>query len=505
MTSITPSPSPSTISLLFNLYFIKKFIVTITINDACTPNNVEIAAAIRYELETNHSASNVDVKFKDNKVEEVSWTAPGGERITLTVTSGNLTVNIFRTIKFNDKDVRIGATTTYNDIYLASRDNTDFTKYPYVKIIFYGDSQPAEVYQWNSTFQGYVVDPQIGKPGYNNGAHTDVIAIETGYMDPAGTLTAEKAQAAIEEAKQATSEVDMSGASSSNGGDGKLPSGCLGAPAGVDVEVRNGTVYVSGTWAPGSSGSHTWGSGTGWGFNDTLYNDQDNFLVPYVFKIPEGAKSMKRTSPDSMLYDYSSWGFDQDVMGFMVDKDDVARGYAESKVLWYADAAGTILMGESVIRIDLSNLNGGKAGAAIGAGVTNTTTTSSTDPKTLAPGAHVLSTAPSSQSGNIGGNISDNIFFPYKSNDATTQKAATLTITASDGTVMYTESFTPSSSGAADAGHYFFVQVIGTGINNQTKNLPMSDKPLPAGTYTWTISGENVIGSNGGQFTITAP
>ena len=51
--------------------------------------------------------------------------------------------------------------------------------------------------------------------------------------------------------------------------------------------------------------------------------------------------------------------------------------------------------------------------------------------------------------------------------------------------------------------HYFYVQVIGEGINNSSKGYEMSDKALVDGTYTWTIvnttTGDELIG---GTFTI---
>ena len=467
---------------------------TVTINDGCTPNNVEIAAAIRYELETNHGGSNVSVNFKDNKVEEVSWTAPGGERVTLTVSGGNLTVKMFRQVAVNGKNMPITSGTTWAG--LLTDCGTDFTKFPYVKTTSWSGTE--QYFKYSDIANG-VVDTDITTPNSNSGI--DWIAVDTGYMTASGMNTTE-AQAAIAEAKQATKVVGK-GVSQSNGHDGKLPSGCPGAPAGVSVDVRNGTVYVSGTWAPGSATSYTWGSGTGWGMNQSLYNDATHFMVPFVFEIPEGAYFMERTKPDSMYYDYHD--VDQDVMGFMVSKEDVARGYGECHVNWYADANHTILMGSTTWTIDLSGLSGGTTGTKID--MTKTTVSSGTtlgQIKALTPGAHVLSEIPTALNSDVHGTADQNMFFVYKTNDSnagTTNTVATLTIRAQDGTVMYAETLTVSSNGAEDAGHVFYVQVLGDCVN-QEQNYPMTSKGLPTGNYTWTVTGTNVIGAPGGNFTI---
>lgn len=144
--------------------------------------------------------------------------------------------------------------------------------------------------------------------------------------------------------------------------------------------------------------------------------------------------------------------------------------------------------------------------------MSNTTVSSSTtldQVKALTPGSHVLSEIPTALTSDVHGTAAQNIFFVYKTNDsaaATTNTVATLTITAADGTVMYAETLTVSSNGNAEAGHVFYVQVTASSNSdypvNAEEGYPMSRNPLPAGTYTWTISGTNVLGSNGGQFTI---
>ena len=90
------------------------------------------------------------------------------------------------------------------------------------------------------------------------------------------------------------------------------------------------------------------------------------------------------------------------------------------------------------------------------------------------------------------------IFFTFRITDKDAQDVA-LSIKNSKGNLMYKE----DAKGVTTGFHYFYVQVIGEGINNSSKGYEMSDKALVDGTYTWTIvnttTGDELIG---GTFTI---
>ena len=48
---------------------------------------------------------------------------------------------------------------------------------------------------------------------------------------------------------------------------------------------------------------------------------------------------------------------------------------------------------------------------------------------------------------------------------------------------MYYESATFKDAG----GHFFYVQVIGSRINNASKGYPMTAKALDTGSYDWSV------------------
>ena len=79
---------------------------TITIDDGCTPNNVEVADAIKAELTgSKWNASDVTVKYDANDVTEVSFITANGTPMLLTKSSGNLTVKFALKLVVNGKTV----------------------------------------------------------------------------------------------------------------------------------------------------------------------------------------------------------------------------------------------------------------------------------------------------------------------------------------------------------------------------------------------------------------
>ena len=87
----------------------------ITIDDGCTPNNVEIANAIKAELTSSKwDCSDVSVKFDgNNKVTEVSFVTATGTPVTLNSTTG-LTINYSLALEVNGNTVTVGPDTLAN-------------------------------------------------------------------------------------------------------------------------------------------------------------------------------------------------------------------------------------------------------------------------------------------------------------------------------------------------------------------------------------------------------
>ena len=133
-----------------------------------------------------------------------------------------------------------------------------------------------------------------------------------------------------------------------------------------------------------------------------------------------------------------------------------------------------------------------------GSGVNTATVVNASDLSSEANGAYVLTKMPEDKKDDIGGEITDNMFFTFRITDKDAQDVA-LSIKNSKGNLMYKE----DAKGVTTGFHYFYVQVIGEGINNSSKGYEMSDKALVDGTYTWTIvnttTGDELIG---GTFTI---
>ena len=133
-----------------------------------------------------------------------------------------------------------------------------------------------------------------------------------------------------------------------------------------------------------------------------------------------------------------------------------------------------------------------------GSGVNTATVVNASDLSSEANGAYVLTKMPEDKKDDIGGEITDNMFFTFRITDKDAQDVA-LSIKNSKGNLMYKE----DAKGVTTGFHYFYVQVIGEGINNSSKGSEMSDKALVDGTYTWTIvnttTGNELIG---GTFTI---
>ena len=89
----------------------------ITIDDGCTPNNVEIANAIKAELTSSKwDCSDVSVKFDvTNGVTEVSFVTATGTPVTLNDTSG-LAINYSLALEVNGNTVTVGPNATLANV-----------------------------------------------------------------------------------------------------------------------------------------------------------------------------------------------------------------------------------------------------------------------------------------------------------------------------------------------------------------------------------------------------
>ena len=114
--------------------------------------------------------------------------------------------------------------------------------------------------------------------------------------------------------------------------------------------------------------------------------------------------------------------------------------------------------------------------------VTATQVVNSGELKTMANGAYVLSEKPTDIAGDLGGEAKDNLFFKF----ITSKDSENVALKIVDNTgskTMYYESASFDKAG----GHFFYVQVIGSGINNASKGYPMTAKALDTGSYTWSV------------------
>ena len=94
-----------------------------------------------------------------------------------------------------------------------------------------------------------------------------------------------------------------------------------------------------------------------------------------------------------------------------------------------------------------------------GSGVNTATVVNASDLSSEANGAYVLTKMPEDKKDDIGGEITDNMFFTFRITDKDAQDVA-LSIKNSKGNLMYKE----DAKGVTTGFHYFYVQVIGEGI-----------------------------------------
>ncbi len=142
----------------------------------------------------------------------------------------------------------------------------------------------------------------------------------------------------------------------------------------------------------------------------------------------------------------------------------------------------------------------GESGDTVG-GITSGTGTNSAGVNAKPDGSYIFTDAETIHSGDIHGEAEENIFFKFTV-IATGAYSGTLKIYDEYGTVMYSETATDTAA-AASEGHHFYVQVIsaaGDPLVNAGSG-PMKTKGLPAGNYTWEITGTNVANVSG-SFTI---
>ena len=352
-----PSESPDhhTVTAKYD----KWYTFDITVSDACAPNNVEVAAAIRYELETNFGAKDVKVDFDANKVVTVSWTAPGGEVVTLSVERKTLVVNYFRHITVNSSKVKIGANTTVDDVLkeVLNLDNGDystyFTNYPTLKVTW-RDRNGDETVDWSakSTIAGYAVDGNVGVVDTGKG---DVIAIESGYVS--ANIKGSYSER-VDAVKEIISNPSASAVNSELSPAANEVAVSDGVKAGTSMEQKSENSFVialSGT--ADNTESKGFASALGTDASGAALKTDTHVVVPVTFKIPADAKAIQTNNGTKVALDESEIAAGEKTVYFILK---IVNGKVTSEnksITWYADAEGNTKMGETITyRMDASNV-----------------------------------------------------------------------------------------------------------------------------------------------------
>ena len=224
---------------------------------------------------------------------------------------------------------------------------------------------------------------------------------------------------------------------------------------------------------------------------NTKAQDKDNYQMT--------AKVTAEEDDDIIGLDSKNYAVSSDVEVYGVTSADKIESASLADVEKGMTVTAIVKNGEIVtIFYGVTKSSGGSNDdAEIAGDVTTTKVVNASDLSSKANGAYVLTQMPEDKKDDIGGEITDNMFFTFRTADA--DQNVSLTITNSRGEDMYVESDDFASKGF----HYFYVQVIGDGINNAAKGYPMSSKALASGSYDWQIvntgTGEVLVD---GSFTI---
>ena len=184
------------------------------------------------------------------------------------------------------------------------------------------------------------------------------------------------------------------------------------------------------------------------------------------------------------------WGYDKDTKIFYVNDayDTITESSAESiatdilDVVYFTVDSETKVL-DTVFIVDKTATNPGTPSTpGTIAGTSSTSSNSDAALKAEAQGAYTFEAGTAFNGiSDIAGGIENNIFFKFDTTAA--NQNVVLKINQSNGTNVYTEGAAPATAG----GHYFYVQVTGSALNNAGSGS-LKNTALTSGNYTWSIT-----------------
>lgn len=209
-----------------------------------------------------------------------------------------------------------------------------------------------------------------------------------------------------------------------------------------------------------------------------------------------------KDSKGNIDYDYETFTGSKSVenaIKSLANRGANFQGWIAAVLNSNGDAEYLVLSSEICKTIDTVDPDAGYEGKRIEGPVEDTVSGATTDKfPGLPAGGYVFSDKPTDKAGDMNGNAEDNMFFLTKWDDSKAFNA-TLTIKDASGKIVYRE-YTSSAAASSPAGiktPYFYVQLVGAGVNNRAKGYDLSDAALKTGEYTWTITGLNIEEVNG--------
>ena len=236
----------------------------------------------------------------------------------------------------------------------------------------------------------------------------------------------------------------------------------------------------------------------------TLYSEDfaDDQGLRVVKDAPVVVLQPTKDSKGNIDYDYETFTGSKSVenaIKSLANRGANFQGWIAAVLNSNGDAEYLVLSSEICKTIDTVDPDAGYEGKRIEGPVEDTVSGATTDKfPGLPAGGYVFSDKPTDKAGDMNGNAEDNMFFLTKWDDSKAFNA-TLTIKDASGKIVYRE-YTSSAAAGSPAGiktPYFYVQLVGAGVNNRAKGYDLSDAALKTGEYTWTITGLNIEEVNG--------
>ncbi len=300
----------------------------ITVSDTCVPNYVEIADAIKKELEgANWNAKDVTVTFDTNGITEVTFTTPAGVPVTLKDGSG-LTIDVVNSFKLDNEVKEVdfssftaGSSDVANLINAAEGGNYDadtaLAETPYSKVTFQNPKTGAKTSKFMALSDTFTATELV-----------TLVSIETGYLTADG-LSAEEA------AELVKNNIDNAECFTK---DNYPIQGSNGAIApNVTTSISGSKVTLTGEYTKNSSIDYTQAP---W-YYPAGNTGEKSMLVAVGFYGPKGAKGA--TTGNGVKYSHATQ-LDL-LMGVLVPLDTKKTTF---EIQWYVDEACTIPMGGAI-------------------------------------------------------------------------------------------------------------------------------------------------------------